>query len=201
MTRLLAFFLLLCASSFANYCCDHVLIEGKLAYFRPNDSTIRDIYGSAWLNSQAEITTRVWGDCHNLSLYGSVNYLCNTGKSIDEACKTKIKILPVTAGLKYRACVKQTGRRLDLYAAGGPRYFFLWIDNKDPFVTRKVDKNGLGWVVEGGALFFLTQCLCVDLFLDYSSKTFLLSGSNPLVQGHKVNVGGFSAGAGLGFQF
>ena len=183
-------------------CADAFLIEGKLAYFLPNSSTLREIYGSSWLNSQVEITHPLTCWPIPLSAFWSINYLSNCGESIDDQDGTKIRILPISGGLKFRHNLRDDEKlRIDFYAGAGARYYFIHVKNSSDFVKRTVNKDGLGWVAQGGLLFFLNCRVCIDLFADYSSKTFDFSSTAPLVTGHKVNVGGFSAGGGIGFQF
>lgn len=173
------------------------LIEGKLAYFRPNAKALRAIYSQNWMNSQFEITTPLW---RCLNLYGSVNYLSTSGHSTEDN-KSTVRIVPISLGLKYRQPIKEKGKKMDLYFAGGMRYFFVKIKNNDEFVVRRITKQGLGGVAEVGTLIFLTQNFLLDLFADYSYKRFDFSTNKLVVEGHKLDVGGFSAGAGLGFCF
>jgi len=171
------------------------LLEGKISYFRPTSSDLKKIFGSAWLNAQIEISQSIW-EC--LNIYASANFLHACGCSIGGENDTKIRIIPMSLGLKYLTSINSC---CDLYVAAATRYFFLRIENDYPFVKNTINKHGLGGVVEAGGLFYITPCFFLDVFADYSFKKLQHSKGSLEISPHSIEVGGLCIGAGIGYNF
>ncbi|MBI3211263.1 MAG: hypothetical protein HYZ47_01070 [Simkania negevensis] len=199
--RLLSFFLFLTALITLRAYAAGPLIEGKIGYFQPASGILKEIYGKGWTNYQFEISQglsksqRGW---KNIYLWGSVNYVTKTGRSLGGHDKTNIRILPLSAGFKL-VCPLMSS--LDMYFSGGARYFFLYIDNEVDFVLKKVRNNGLGGVFSIGTLIHPRPHFFIDLFADYSIKEFNFHKERPTVKRYKLQVGGLTVGAGIGVNF
>lgn len=181
-----------------------ILIEGDAAYFRPTSSTLRDIYGSHWLNSGLKISGKLpftQPFLKDLYLFGGFNYLDAEGYSIGGHNKTEIRIIPLSLGLDYMYTVFEESDSLKLFLGAGFRYFFVRVKNDPTFVKSHVTKSGLGGVVEGGALYYLDKFFFLKGFVDYSFRNLGIINTPAGVTGKGSEVGGLSIGGGVGFQF
>lgn len=181
-----------------------ILLKGTLAYFRPTSNTLRDIYGSSWLNSGLEVSGKLpikEPFLEDLYLFGGFNYLDASGHSLGGRDQTEIRIIPLSLGANYMYTLIKGSSPLKLYLGGGPCYFFVRVKNDASFAKRRVTKNGFGAIVNGGAHYFINSSLFLNGFVSYSFRNFGVIETRKGVSGKGVEVGGLSIGGGLGFQF
>ncbi len=170
-------------------------IEGKLSYFRPNSSVLRNIF-SEWMPLyQVEGVAKVWKDFH---IWASVGYLHKNGRSLEGHQSTSIQLVPVTLGLEYLIHFSNCSTG---YLGLGPRYFCTKITNRSHFVHRHDLKNGLGGAFRVGGLIYFTPHFLLDLCIDYSIKEFKPGHSSSTIQRHELNLSGLSLGVGLGYSW
>lgn len=182
------------------------ILEFRPSYFYPTSSTFRKIFDGS-VNYQLTGTAPI-GLCsryewvRSINLWGGVDYFSKTGHSQGLHDKTRIRMVPLTLGLKYFLPSCSRGYPLNFYAAGGMKYYFLQTHNHSEQVKNKINKNGMGGVVEVGFITTLRECFILDLFASYSFKSFgAPSSSDPAVKGTSLNISGLNVGAGIGYKF
>jgi len=159
-------------------------IEVKAGYFLFSNERMRTIYNSGGLDLQLSGSYPIW---KWLQLYGSIEYLERSGRSLNWEQATQIWALPLSLGVKPVVAISS---ELDYYVTLGPRYFFFHQESHSTHGEKQVNENGLGGFINTGVQFFPTCSLLIDLFGEYSYKRF-----------HSVQVGGFTFGGGIGYVF
>jgi hypothetical protein len=158
----------------------------RVGGIQPSNPRINKIYGSSveyeieWVMNQCFCSLDAWIN---------VNYLSKLGRAGDERTKTRLRILPVSFG------IKRTFRFTDhfsLYAGLGANYTFAQGNFFSDF--HHEHKQGWGFVAKGGLIWNFCNGLFVDIFGDYY-YTGLTS------HGDTVNIGGFRGGIGLGIGY
>lgn len=180
------------------------LIEGKFSYFIPAGQVLSDVYGQGWIDYglQASYIFPLNLPAGNkLALYSALNYLPSSGQSVGGGQTTHIHMLPLTVGLKYLYgfCVRQV--EVDVYAALGMRYNWVFVNNESDYVIRKMRATGFGGVGELGAFAAFAKYFLINIFMDYSIATVSSDQSRPGVYRQDLNINGFSAGGGVGIKF
>ena len=161
---------------------DDVIIEVKIGYFFPVESAFKDIYG-AGVSYGAKLTIGVW---KNLSLWMEGSYFSKKGELSFTKEETKVKIFPVGAGFQIhieRGIVK-------IYGGSGVKYYQYNESN----IIGEVSKGSLGYVSKAGILINVYKGLTLDIFGDYAYCKMKPAD-------FRINIGGFSAGIGLGYTF
>lgn len=159
-----------------------VILEIKGGYFSPADKDFREIYGSGLIYG-SELTIRIW---ENFELWIGVSHFRKDGELTFTQEETKINNIPFGSGIKYRFF---TGD-VSFYGGLGINYFH----SKEINAIGDVTKNGLGYVAKIGSYVEITSGLLIDIYGEYSYCKI-----KPPDFG--VNIGGFSAGIGLGYGF
>lgn len=185
---------------------DGAIVEFRPSYFYPASSTLRHIFHQGGVNYQLTGTLPIlrrdctWGCGVNLWL--GADYFSKKGHSSVSHEGTRICIVPLTLGAKcffppIGACVPVT-----FYAGGGMKYYWLKTHNSSEYVKQTIKKQGMGGVVEVGALAPIDGHWLVDFFVSYSFKSFGAPKSdNPAIVSTGVNIGGVNVGAGIGYGF
>lgn len=184
------FFSLLTCAAFGS-----PLIEAKAGYFFFTDSDLRKIYDKGGVDLQL---TGVYPIYRYLHVYGSVEYLEKSGRSLGAHQKTHVWEVPLSLGLQALFPLNESSK---YYISFGPRYFFIHSHNSSTYVPSKMDKNGIGFFANTGFLFILDEHITVDVFGEYSYGKFSFHSSKPETQGQKTQIGGVAVGAGLGYSF
>lgn len=175
--------------------CGSQLAELKAGYFFFLDKNLKDVYGTGAADVQLSYSylfSKYFG------IYGSVEYIQQDGKSTPCHERVEFYSVPLSVGLKVAAPVS---KHLDFYAILGPRYFFTRVKNYSDLVDRNMHQHGLGGFGTLGMLWHLYDRLTLDVFGEYSYKRLKFHSSKPGVEGSSTQVGGATAGAGIGYQF
>lgn len=184
------FFLLITASA---YCSS--ILEVKGGYFNFSNSKLRKIYTGGGLDLQLAVSYEVdpiW------NVYAAVEYAQRSGYSLGAHERTRIELYPISVGLKPVICLHPN---FSFYGNVGPRYFFVNQMNYSQFVDKRVHQNGLGGFVGIGLLSNFFRCVTVDLFAEYSFRRLHFYPFKTFVQGHSIEVGGYTVGLGVGYSF
>lgn len=175
--------------------CSSQLAEFKAGYFFFTDKNLKDVYGTGAADFQLSYSYMF---AKYFGIYGSVEYIQQDGNSTPCHNHTEFYSVPLSLGVKIAAPIAS---RFDLYAMLGPRYFLTRVKNYSYFVDRNSNQHGLGAFGTLGLLWHLSNRLTFDLFGEYSYKRLKFHSSKPGVEGRSVQVGGATAGAGIGYQF
>jgi opacity protein-like surface antigen len=181
--------------SFANECCEcaSFTIEAKAAYIAFSNDQMRDVYDKGGYQLQLSgdyALTDIW------HLYGSMGYIGASGKSTHFKQNTQFYQIPVDIGLKPIIPINSC---LDWYMALGPRFFYAHQHNHSDYVSKNVSKGGVGLFVNSGLTFTPASNYYLDLFGEYSYQPLHPSSKHGSFS-RKIDVGGFSIGAGFGFM-
>ena len=156
---------------------------------------MREIFKQGGLDVQLSLSYPIW---KWLQIYGSVEYLSRSGRSLNGSQLTSIWEIPLSLGLKpvVRIC-----KEAAWYVTLGPRYFFVHQHNRSSYVDKTLNENGCGGFVNTGFNFFPLPYLSIDLFGEYSFKQMQFQSSETNVYGQSIEIGGFTFGGGLGYAF
>lgn len=183
------------------------IVEFRSSYFSPHSSNFRKFFHNGGANYQLTASAPVcfqnesaWA--RGINLWAGVDYFSKTGKSSGFGEKTEIRLAPLTLGLKYFFPSFGCENPFNFYAAGGMKYYFLRNRNHSHHVQRKINRSGMGGVLEVGCITLIQDHLILDLFTSYSFKTFRAPSSKDLsIKTSGLNVSGLNVGAGIGYQF
>lgn len=157
-------------------------IQARGLYFHPSDQVFRDIYGNgiSWGGELGfKLTKRI-------GVWAGGDYFSKVGKLVITEEETKVRIAPLTAGAKYYLAVG----KFRPYAGAGLGYFHY----KETNSIAIVEKNDIGFLVRAGFVFKLGAAFFMDI-----QGTWSTCSVQPLEV--KANLGGLSAGVGLGLEF
>jgi opacity protein-like surface antigen len=157
-------------------------IQARGSYFNPTDQVFRDIYGNG-MSWGGELGFRL---TKRIAIWAGGDYFSKIGKLNFTEEETKVRIAPLTVGAKYYLALG----RLMPYAGAGLGYF----QYKETNSIGTVEKGDIGFVVRTGLVFKLGAPFFMDV-----QGTWSTCSVQPL--GVQANLGGFSAGVGLGLEF
>ena len=157
----------------------------QAGYFFPSSSVFKDVYKNGAVFG-ADLAVRLAGGLH---LWAGAEYFAKNGFLTVTEEETKVRIIPVFAGLRYH--FGRSGVRPYLGAAAA--YFLFHEEN--PLGT--ISKNGLGFLGQFGLLFKLAGPLRLDVHANYRVCTLRADGEDPV----EAQLGGLAAGGGLSFRF
>lgn len=179
---------------------DPTIVEFRVSYFLPSSSVLRRVCDQGGVDYQLTGTVPVyqgslfWARCFNF--WWAVDYFHTSGRV--HHVKTDVTLVPLTAGMKY---IYARGS-FRPYVGAGMKYYFVNVHNHGSHLIKKVYKNGMGGVMEGGALWLVNKHLSFNLFTSYSFRNFgAPSTSQPNVEPEGMQVGGWNFGGGIGYQF
>lgn len=181
-------------------CFPHSLCEVKTGYFFFSNSKMRKVYDKGGVDIQLcasyplkRLTSR-WV----LNAYGAVEYFHQSGKSLNEHQKTALWSVPINIGLKP---VYEINARMQCYFAIGPRYFYIRQHNHSSYVYKNRSKDGLGFFVNTGFNYFLSNHFIADIFGEYSYAKIHFHDGKSHIYTRNIQMGGFTFGGGLGYEF
>ncbi|MFQ6069454.1 MAG: outer membrane beta-barrel protein [Candidatus Aminicenantales bacterium] len=156
------------------------MVEVKGGYFNPQGEVLRSDYGTVFTLG-GEVT---FGILPGLKLWGAGNYYTAKGRP-PYALDSRITFTPLGGGLKYLFPMG----RIRLYGGAGVNYLNYKL--KSPGGDESA--TGVGYVFKVGVLIKIKALAFIDLFLENSyGKVNPPSG--------KINLGGITAGIGIGLQ-
>lgn len=178
----------------------HPLIEVKTGYFFFSNSKMRKVYDKGGLDIQLCVSHPLFNMSSRwvLNAYGAVEYFYRSGKSINEHQKTSLWSVPINFGLKP---VYKINDRMQYYCAIGPRYFLIEQHNHSSYVNKKKSSDGFGFFANTGFNYILCNNFVIDFFGEYSYAKIHSHGGKTNVYTRNIQIGGFTFGTGLGYEF
>ena len=161
-----------------------IVSEFKMGYFRFDDKNLRHRYEKGLLDMQLTSSFCFWKP---LYAYVGIEYIGDDGRVPKTHIKTKIRLVPISAGVQYLQPITYD---LKYYVTLGARYFFAHQWTPSASLTR----NGLGGFANTGFMYYLSPNIVIDFFGEYSYKKMHFKG-----MGGNLQVGGMTLGAGIGY--
>lgn len=185
---------------FATHGYSESLYEAKVGYFFFTDAQMREVFDQGGLDVQLSVTYPLWetDEDWGINLYGAIEYFERSGRSIHGHEKTSLWAIPVNIGIKPTYMISSN---LQYYYTLGPRYFYLHQDNRSNYVYKNKSKNGLGYFINTGVNYFLCDNLVIDFFGEYSYAKIHFHSDSSDVYTRNIQVGGFTFGGGIGYEF
>ena len=172
------FFLFFCGLALG----ESFTVKLRSSIFIPQDNFFEEIYGEGFAYG-LEIDILLW---KKLDLWASGNYFSKQGKLTYTQEPTKLKILPIEWGLRYRFLSK----KICLYTGIGLGYVSLRESN---FIG-DVNTKKLGYNLSLGGFLTLFHNVIFDVFVRYSWYKVHPASI-------EVNIGGYDIGIGIGYSF
>jgi opacity protein-like surface antigen len=184
-------YLLIClclASSFAE--ARGWSLAGRAAYFYPQDSLMRDIYGDGWPDYEIEAE---YAFTQKFSCFSNLSYYHKCGESTCIGYSTTVDHFAFNAGFKrYLRCNPCYSPYFGL-GLGVARVHF---HDKSPFVRQHTRKTGFSVLAKSGIDFRIAKCWYLDAFLDYNFNTFSFDSYEGTTR-NDVQTGGPKIGLGI----
>lgn len=169
----------------------------KAGYFRFSDQTMRDVYKNQ--NYAVLGEAGFFLGSRHLALFASGSYTRPTGAALEGGESTSIELGTLTLGPKF---IVYPASWLGLYAGAGPRCFFYHEKDHSPFVAQSIHRSGIGGGFMGGILLGKERHgFLVDLFVDYSVKTFDKRPNGIASEVFDISLDSLTAGGGIGCVF
>lgn len=162
-------------------------LEFRSAAFFPSSKLFRDIYEEVGANYQLQAATKVW-EC--VEFWSNFDWFSKHGRSVGCHDSTRVNIANISLGLNF---VYPLDCYYSLYIGCGPNVSTVWLKNKSRCERERLTRTTLGGIFKTGLYITLTDCLFLDLFVDYLYQ--------PTNFHTHVNIGGFKSGLGIGFIF
>jgi opacity protein-like surface antigen len=156
----------------------------KAGYFLPADDVFKDVYKNGPVFG-AELAISA---LQNLDIWAGAEIFSKTGTLTFTEEPTKIRIVPLTAGLRFRF---SSGSVSPYLAAGGGLYLY-----NEENVLGTTSGSGFGFVGQGGVLIEVSNVIALDLHGRYG-----VCKVKPEDIEESVDLGGFRAGAALVLRF
>jgi hypothetical protein len=161
-------------------------LEFRTGAFFPARKDFRKIYGNAGADYQIQASM---GFCSCIDLWAQVDFYPKRGR-IKGCGSSKIDIVNFSLGPRY---VFPLSNCINAYAGAGLVAGYSRIRNRI-FCSRNKESTGsVGGVVKSGINIYLNCHIFLDLFVDYSYVRAYFH--------RRVNVGGLTTGAGIGYRF
>jgi outer membrane protein W len=170
-------------------------LEFTTGYFFFTDSKMRKIYTSGGLDLQLAGSYPI---AKGLDFYSSIEYLEKSGRSIHGRQRTSIWQIPVNIGIRP---VIKVAEHIEYYLGLGPRYFYLHQHNHSSYVPKNRTRSSVGFFLNTGFHIYPSDHFFINLFGQYAWEKANISNSSNHVYGRRIQVGGVSFGAGLGYAF
>lgn len=171
-----------------------ISVEFRSAAFFHSSKLFREIYGNVSGCYELEASTRLnncmdgWVNVDWFSKHGNSKE-CEKNSSC-EKCTSRVSIANISLGIKYPYyCWEQA----TAYIGIGPSISRIWLKNEFQHRHEREAKLAIGGILKTGINYYIKNCLFIDLFVDYLYQ--------PVHFKKSVDIGGFKAGAGLGFNF
>jgi len=159
-----------------------LMIELKAHYLSPSEQAFKDIYGSGVMYG-GELSVGVW---KGLEIWFGGSYFSKKGELTYSKEETKLEIIPLGGGVKYRLL----SGSLALYIGLGLNYY----QYKETNPIGDVSKGGLGYIGKIGSYVKVIKGLFIDIYANYSYCKMKPADFD-------INIGGLEAGVGIGYSF
>lgn len=172
-------------------------IKAKISGFYPVSSKVRNIYHSVFCQVDLEISKTF---CEQWQPWANVGYVWSSGHSLGLHDHTKLKLIPISAGVNYLFPIFCS---LEGYVGIGASYNLLKIKDHSCYVHEHVHKNSWGYVVRLGLNYTFCEHLLTGLFVNYNDQRFHFktSYSSPYVERNNLNLSSINFGVALGYRF
>jgi len=160
-----------------------VRIGAKGSWYSSENATFREVYGGG-LKVGLEAGVGVLG---NVSIWAGADYLRQTGGLTVTRDETKVRLLPLTAGVRYDI---PGGGKLRFHVGAGIQR----VDFKEESMLGTVSKNAIGFLARGGCFYRITDALAGGLVLSWSTCGM----KNEDIS---FKVGGLDLGVGIEYRF
>jgi outer membrane protein W len=170
----------------------------RVAGYIPLNKRVKKIYSNTWSDFQLEFNKNI---CQNLSVWINGQYTANNGESYGYSeAPTKIRLIPVSIGLKYNYEIVPC---LNIYLGAGAAYSWLYIRDDYEYVHEHTHKQAWGGLFKLGFQYNISECFFAEVFSDYLLQRFKFSGSDssPYVERRDANMDAVIVGAGVGIHF
>lgn len=176
-------------------------VEARVAYFLPQDSTMRDLYGKNGLPEyEIEVSTPLTVCCETLcnwDAFANVSYFYGKGHTSCLRYHTDVNNWAFNVGLKRFfdtcTCFKP-------YLGLGIGFAYVDFNDRSEFVKQHRDQWGFALLAKSGIRYDLTCNLYADLFVDYAFNWFRFHNSG-CSSSRNLDTGGVKVGLGLGYGF
>lgn len=158
------------------------LIEIKGSYFSPTEKAFQDIYGGG-MTFGGEVSIGIW---KKLQFWLGGNYYSGAGELTYTGEKTSLQIIPIGGGLKYEF---STGT-LRFYGGIGVNLY----NYRETNILGEAKESSLGYIGKIGVYIQLTKGLLIDIYSEYTYCKMTPADFT-------INIGGITAGLGLGYKF
>jgi outer membrane protein len=165
----------------------------RAGYFHPASHTVRDIYHGG-IEGEIETSAALY---QNLNLFANAGVFVKSGHSLGLHDSTRIKVFPLSLGLKYNFSLS---RLWEFYLGAAPTYTWVRFHDRSPFVDQHVHKSAFGVVGKTGFIFTFFKRGFIDFFFDYY-YTKISGAHSSGTSSTSSNIGGFRTGLGLGVKY
>jgi hypothetical protein len=162
-------------------------LEFRSAAFFHSSKLFRHIYGRVNADYQIQATTNF---SDNLEFWANFSGFSKHGRSIGFKDPTRFTMANSSVGINI---LFDVSCKLKLYCGLGPCYARTWLKIKSGIEKQRITKNAYGVVFKTGIYYSVTDCIFIDLFVDYIRQ--------PLHYENHVDIGGLKPGLGIGVQF
>jgi len=196
-----------CSSMIKKSYSNGIILEFRPSYFYPISKEIREAFHNGGINYQitGQFPLYYGKDAwlQGINVWAAVDYFSRDGRTSGLNNKTKLRIIPLTLGLKFFFPPLGTVAPVNFYLGTGMKYFFVHNYTDSDFVKRNIDVNGMGGVVETGFTTTVVEHLVFDVFGSYSFRTFGPPNLSkyPAVEPTVMNISGINIGGGIGYKF
>jgi hypothetical protein len=165
----------------------------RAGYFYPESSTIREIYGGG-IEGEIETSVLVY---RRLSLFANAGVFIKDGHSLGLHDSTRIKIFPLSLGLKYNFYLSNIW---EFYLGGAPTYTWVRFHDHSSYVKEHVHKGAFGAVLKTGFIYTFWKRVFLDFFFDYYFTRISGTHSSGITSSSR-DISGFRTGLGLGVKY
>lgn len=182
-------------------------IQGRVAYFLPQDKHIRSTYGRhGYPEYELEVSQPIDSlFCYKCqdpswSAWGNLSFFRKKGHSSFLKNKTEISNWALNFGIKQYIC-HFFGNKLRTYLGFGIGLAHVNFHDQSSYVKKHINKYGFAFLGKSGLEYNLGCNIFLDLFVDYAYSCFHRPHSKKNILTHRVNTGGLKLGLGFGYHF
>lgn len=176
---------------------------GKLGYYRPTSSVLREINGQAWMCFGAEASGNFSETNPALKrtyVVGKANYTRADGQSIGLRNSSRIQMVPLSLGPRVLEAFNNVAVPFDLFAGIGANYTYVHVRNDSLVAKSNVNVGGFGGYGEVGAFIRPKEHFVIELIASYSYSPISPPSGSKACKKHTVDVGGLLIEMGFGYK-